>query len=322
MKKYSKDDWRVKLTLEFSGNPQEIGRAIARELDAPWSSVWDFKQRLLKGEVKYNDVLTKPKILVFDIETAPILGDVWSLWNNNVSLNQIRQDWFMLSWAAKWLGEEDIYSDYLLSELPHTEDFVPDDDLLIVKSLWKMLDEADIIIGHNLKKFDNKKFKARCLAHGLREPSSYRMVDTLEIAKKSFNLTSNKLDYLATLLGLPNKISHEGHQLWVKCMAGVPEAWETMVEYNEYDVELLEEVYLKIRHWFNGHPNVAVFYNDLLERCTVCGSEHLELTGNTVKSNLGEYEEVRCKNCTKLSRRGTNLLGKEKRGKLLRNIVR
>lgn len=318
--KYPKDGWHVKVTMEFKDNPEKIGRAVARDLGIPWASLWDFKQKLLKGQVKYEDVLTKPKIFLFDIETAPIIGDVWDLWNNNVSLNQIRQDWHMLSWAGKWLGSEVILSDAMINYVDYEEGST--DDSNIVTTLWHMLDQADIIIGHNLKRFDNKKFKARCLAWGLKEPSSYRMIDTLEIAKQSFNLTSNKLDYLATLLGLPNKITHEGHQLWVKCMAGVEEAWDTMVEYNEYDVELLEQVYLKIRHWAANHPNVAVFYNDLVERCTVCGSDDLEVTGNTVKANLAEYEEVRCNCCSKLSRRPSNLLTREKVKSLLRNIVR
>ena len=46
-----------------------------------------------------------PRVLLFDIETAPILGYVWSLWEQNVGLNQIHSDWYVLSWAAKWLGD-------------------------------------------------------------------------------------------------------------------------------------------------------------------------------------------------------------------------
>ena len=225
----------------------------------------------------------------------------------------------MLSWAAKWLGEDEIYSD----SLPNYAVFEanPEYDRYIIETLWKMLDEADIVIGHNLRKFDDRKFRARCLYHGLPEPSSYRMVDTLKIAKKSFALTSNKLDFLATLLKLPNKVSHEGHTLWVKCMAGDPNAWETMIEYNEYDVELLEEVYLKIRHWDDTHPNVAVYYNDKVRRCPTCGSDDLEEEG-TAKTNLSEFTEYRCNCCSKISRNGSNLLDKTKRSSLNRNIAR
>ena len=37
--------------------------------------------------------MKKPRILFFDIETAPMLGYMWSLWDQNLGLNQIKQDW-------------------------------------------------------------------------------------------------------------------------------------------------------------------------------------------------------------------------------------
>ena len=57
---------------------------------------------------------TEPKILLYDIETAPIQAYVWGLWDNNVALNQIETDWYILSWSAKWLGtpeNETMYED-------------------------------------------------------------------------------------------------------------------------------------------------------------------------------------------------------------------
>ena len=45
-------------------------------------------------------------ILFLDIETAPLLGYVWGLWKNNVGLNQIYRDSYVLNWAASWLGED------------------------------------------------------------------------------------------------------------------------------------------------------------------------------------------------------------------------
>lgn len=320
MKKKLNKSWKVEVLKAYWDKPEKIGRKVAKQYGVPWATMFDFKQRIIQGVIKYEDTVTKPKILLFDVETAPILSHVWSLWDQRVGLNQVMCDWYMLSWSAKWLGEEEVYHDRLYNHLSFEEN--PEDDYNIIVSLWEMLDQADIIIGHNLKKFDDKKFKARCLYHGLTEPSSYRRVDTLDIAKRAFKLTSNKLDYLATYLKVPNKVSHEGHGLWVKCMAGEQTAWDVMTEYNNYDVVLLEDVYLQIRHWSNNHPNVAVFYDDDYERCTLCGSVELENTGHLVFTNLASYEEVRCKCCSKLSRRSSNLLSKDKRSNLLRNYNR
>ncbi len=48
-----------------------------------------------------------PIVLLLDIETAPIIGHVWGLWENNVGLNQIESDWHLLSWSAKYLESKD-----------------------------------------------------------------------------------------------------------------------------------------------------------------------------------------------------------------------
>lgn len=313
------ENWKNLILREYHDKPEAIGRKVAREHGVKWATCWDFKQKIIQGDVTYEDSVTKPKILLFDIETSPIMAHVWGLWMNNVSLNQIQEDWYMLSWAGKWLGEDEIFSDCIFDhDLFETE---PENDKHILESLWQMLDEADIIIGHNVKKFDNKKTKARFLSHGMKPPSSYRIIDTLSIAKKEFALTSNKLDFLATFLGLPNKTSHEGHELWTKCMRGDPVAWGVMMEYNEWDVGLLELVYLKIRGWYQAHPNVAVYYNDLLVRCTTCGSSDVKETTSTVATNTGLFDELECGCCGKRSKDGFNNLPIAKRKARLTNIV-
>lgn len=323
MKKKLNKSWKINVLKEYWDKPDQIGRDVARKHGVAWSSMFDFKQLIKSGQLNYNDAITKPKILFVDIETAPTLAHIWSLWDQRVGLNQIIEDWYMLSWSAMWLDseEDDVMHDRLINYLPSDCIYHEHCDEDIIRSLWDLFDQADIIIGHNIKKFDDKKFKARCLFFGLNPPSSYRVVDTLDIAKQAFSLTSNKLDYLASYLGLPNKVAHEGHGLWVKCMIGDEEAWDTMTEYNNYDVVLLRDVYFKIRKWAKNHPNVALFYDDDLIRCTVCGSSEIKSTGNTVKTNLGEYKEVRCKCCGKLSRKATNILKKDKRESLLRNII-
>lgn len=312
-------NWKQEVLEKYHKNPQDIGRKLSREMDVPWATMWDFKQKLLNGEVVFGENIRKPRILLFDVETAPIIAHVWGLFKQNVSLNQIQQDWYMLSWSAKWLGEDLVYSDCLYNYPDFEED--PENDLRILETLYKMLDEADIVIGHNLKKFDIKKAKARFLKYGFDPLSSFQTVDTLDIAKQEFGLTSNRLDFLATFLDLPNKVSHEGHTLWTKCMAGDPEAWDKMLEYNEYDTVLLEDVYLRIRPWFRKHPNVALYYNDCKVRCTCCGSDDIEPTGGKTSTNLSQFTEYRCNNCGKVSRDGVNTLSKEKRQANLRNAL-
>ena len=85
---------------------------------------------------------SKPKIFVFDIETAPLEAYVWRLWRQNIShKNQLISDsWFMLTWAGKWLLEDEILSDKLT-----VKEVKKNNDKRIVKSLWDILDKSCLL---------------------------------------------------------------------------------------------------------------------------------------------------------------------------------
>lgn len=234
------------------------------------------------------------RILILDIETAPILGNVWRIWKENVGLNQIDRDWFILSFGAKWLGENGVIY-YDQSKAPNIED-----DKRLLGKLWKLLDEADIVVAHNGRKFDVRKINARLILNGFKPPSPYKVVDTLEIAKASFAFTSNRLEYLADKLNKTyRKQKHgeyPGFELWRAVLAGDMKAWAAMRQYNEYDVLSLEEVYLTLRPWDRRHPNVDV-YDDEHEgyACPYCGSYHVQKRG-FYHTNSGKFRRYQCMN--------------------------
>ena len=135
------------------------------------------------------------KTLILDIETAPKAAYVWGLWKQNVGLNQIIQDGYILNWAAKWLDEDYYYSDSLHFHDLWKED--PTDDSIIVNNLRDLLDEADFVVTHNGDRFDIPTIKGRMLIHGMKPFTPFLSIDTLKIAKRQFRLTSNKLDFIA-----------------------------------------------------------------------------------------------------------------------------
>lgn len=243
-----------------------------------------------------------PKILLFDCETSPILAYVWGLWDNNVSLDQIKEDWYLLSWSAKWLGDKKVMCDALPMHPKYKKG--RDNEKLILQSLWKLLDEADIVIAHNARKFDMAKLYAKFLEYGMPPPSPCRIIDTLVEAKKHFKLTSNKLDYIAELLGFGRKIRTD-FLLWVACMEGDLEAWDKMIRYNKRDTVLLEKVYLKMRPWMRTHPNLGVFLEGDKPACPICGGSHLQRRGY-VTTNLSRYQRFQCQDCGGWSRGRAN----------------
>jgi DNA polymerase elongation subunit (family B) len=253
------------------------------------------------------------KVLLFDIETAPKLVYVWGFFKANISPKQVLQHVHIMSYAAKWLGKDEIYY----------EDNRKDNDKKIVKSLVKLLDEADIVIAHNGKKFDLGTVKGRAVAHGITPPSPYKVVDTLLSARKEFNIDSNSLEYLAKYWKCTPKDSHKkfpGFELWLECLKGNEDAWEEMREYNIQDVETLEEIYIKMRPYISDHPNIAIYNESETPQCVACGSEDLHKRG-TMPLVSGVYQRYVCLDCGKWSRDKINVYPQSKRKSLLTNAV-
>lgn len=305
-------NWKSK-ALELALTTDMSQRAIARFLKVPKSTVNDYLRSLTKKEKK---VIKKPKVLVYDIETSPMKSAVWSLWQNNISLNHIQNDWYVLSYAAKWYGEKDIFYE----DQRHKDNFEDDHDLLL--GIWRLLDEADIVITHNGKRFDSKKLNSRFILNDIKPPSHYRHIDTLEVAKNNFAFTSNKLSYLTeSLCKTAKKSSHgkfPGFELWKECLKGNLEAWEEMEEYNKLDVVSLEELYSVLSPWSNKLPNFDVYHEEL-DNINLEGNLNLVPRGY-VYTNLGKYQRYECTETGKEYRGRTNLLSKEKRKTLKANI--
>src|SRR3990167_1796147 len=200
------------------------------------------------------------KILLLDIETSPNTVHVWGLFKQYVGINQIIDSSYVLCWAAKWYGKNEVYFDSIYTSKPK----------MMLKRIHKMLDEADAVVSYNGAKFDIPTLNKEFLLYGMLPPSPIKQIDLLRTARSQFRFPSNKLDYIAQALGLGKKTTHTGHQLWIDCMNKDPTAWAIMEEYNINDVFLLEQVYDKLKPWIKNHPHVGV-HNDTPLACPTCG---------------------------------------------------
>jgi len=232
---------------------------------------------------------TKLKVLVLDIETAPSRAYVWNFWKANIGKDQVISDWFMISWAAKWLNNPDVMSDVLTPSEAKDED-----DSRISASIHSLLDEADVVIAHNAKKFDLPKLNTRFLLNKLPKPSPYQTIDTLLVARKQFGFNSNSLDSICRQLNIDGKVDTGGMSLWTRCMAGDEYALKDMLQYNENDVIILEDVYDAIKGWIPNHPRL---YGDVLgDTCEVCGSKHIVENGE-YRTTVNKYKSYSCLSC-------------------------
>ena len=158
----------------------------------------------------YHKIITPPKILITDIETAQMLVKVWGLYKQRIDPRRIVKDWFILMWAAKWLRSNEILGDCVSPKEAKARN-----DKRILESIWKYLNEADIIVGHNINRFDIRKINARFFYHKILPPSQYQTVDTLKHSQKNFAFSSHKLDYITKYRKMPSKLE-TGIELWDK----------------------------------------------------------------------------------------------------------
>lgn len=228
------------------------------------------------------------RILLLDIETAPHLVTVWGLFQQNVAINQIISPGYTLSWAAKWYGEKEIFFDSVQKSSPRQ----------MVRKIHKMVAEADIVVHYNGTKFDMPTLNNEFLLFELGPPEPYKQIDLLRTARRRFRLASNKLDYVAQLLGLGAKTHHKGHELWLGCMNKDPASWKVMERYNKQDVRLLERVYDRLKPWIIGHPNMALEAGHV---CPHCGGEHLQARGFATTVTR-RYRRWHCTDCGTWSR--------------------
>lgn len=230
------------------------------------------------------------KVLTLDIETRPNLAYVWGLWDQNVGLNQIEEFGTVISWAAKWHGDRKVH----FASTHH------DGKASMIDKVYRLVDEADVVVGYNSKSFDMKHLNREFVLRGYPPPSHYVDIDLMQVVKQRFKFHSNKLQHVASELGLGSKLQHDGFDLWYKCIKGDHKAWETMKKYNKQDVVLTEKLYEKLLPWIKSHPHRGLYGGEVVN-CPRCGHDELVRRGYCT-TRTGRYRTVQCKKCKGYSR--------------------
>jgi len=225
-----------------------------------------------------------PRTLVIDIETGPNLAWVWGLWDQNVSLSQLEEASHVMCFAAKWTGERKVM---FWSE--HHNDRGE-----MVEAAWRLLDEADAVVGYNSRGFDVKHLHREFLLADMPPPAPHKDIDLLTVARSRFKFVSNKLDHVAAELGVGSKLKHQGFDMWRRCIDGDDRAWNTMKRYNIQDVRLTERVYDRLRPWIKNHPHPGLYGGDV-DGCPNCGG--VMVANGTTNTASRTYAQLRCSEC-------------------------
>jgi DNA polymerase elongation subunit (family B) len=230
-----------------------------------------------------------PRIAYIDIETAPILANVWTLHEANAIW--VERDTFLLCFAVMWDGFKTVKTFALPDYKTYQKDKHNDKEL--VGDLFRVLDSADIIVAHNGDAFDIKKINARLAVHGFPPPSPFKTIDTLKLARRTFKFDSNKLDNIGRYIGCGRKIQHSGADLWRECIKGSNKSWIVMRKYNAHDVKLLHSVYQRLKPWAKSH-DLRVYSG--AHGCPTCLSTNIQRRGVSI-ARTRRYQRYHCQSC-------------------------
>lgn len=258
------------------------------------------------------------KILCFDIETSPLVVFSWSKGDVTISDEMIIENFSVLSWSAKWVGAPT--NTVMYDDVRGQKNLR--DDKRILQGIWNLLDEADIVLSQNGKRFDVKKLNARFIKHGMKPPSKYGHIDTLLVSRKHFAFDSHKLgsmtDQLCTKFKKSGHKKFPGFSLWRECMNGNIEAFKEMEDYNKMDVLSLEELYVDHLRVWDDTLNFNVFHDEEMEYCSCGSTDFLLLKDKYVTTKVSRLQQYRCKSCGKLHTSRENLLTKDKKKALMK----
>ena len=232
---------------------------------------------------------TKRRRLFFDIETSPNIGLFWEAgYKKNIDYSNIVKERAIICICYKWEDEKTVY--YLTWDSKQC-------DKAMLQKFIEVANLSSEMVGHNGDKFDMAWIRTRCLFHKLQMFPNYTTIDTLKVARSKFRFNSNRLNYIASYLGIGQKIKTE-YSLWKDILLKKDKiAMAKMVKYCQKDVILLEKVFKLLRgHMDNKFHYGAAFGQDR-GSCPECGSDDL-VKNNTRYTTTGVKKiQYICKTC-------------------------
>lgn len=224
----------------------------------------------------------EPRILFLDIETDLMEAYTFGIRDQHLTHKQIKTPGGISCIGIKWLGERKVT---VLSRWEHGH-------IEMLRLVHEALCEADAVATFNGARFDLPKINGAFLVAGMRPPPPPTQIDIFKTTRK-MGFPSNKLDYIAPLLGIGAKVKHEGLDLWIKVLHGDEKAQAKMARYCAGDVRLTEDLYNRVRPFMDSHPYLGRAKSF---ECANCGSSHLQRRGYQ-RTRAFITERLQCQDC-------------------------
>ncbi len=237
-----------------------------------------------------------------DIETSPLQAWVWQTGKQFVGHKQLVKDhsrYGIICVAYCWNNNKPAQSiDWGYDQ---------QDTGRLIKEFDEIVKEADMVIGKNSDRFDNKMINSARMFAGLPGmPEWIKYTDDLEKQmRKYLRLPSQSLDYISHQLGLGGKIKME-FQDWINIVERNDGGWKSfhkMIKYNKKDVIDTRTLWYHLLEHFEPKFNMATFNDErLCCRHEDCGSINLKRNGTRYQGKT-RYQEYRCLDCDRYAGR-------------------
>lgn len=166
----------------------------------------------------------------------------------------------------------------------------------MLRRAWEAYDQADVLYGHNVGRFDTKNLNAEWLKMGLIPPSPVKILDTLTEARKTFGFESNTLASLTERLGVATKTDKYNVEMARNACAGVKADQRRLRAYNVGDIHASREFVDRLRGWIPSHPHDLIGRTDDRPTCNQCWGDNLTPNGIKLAQQI-TYRLFRCQDC-------------------------
>ena len=256
-------------------------------------------------------IVKTPRTLFWDLESSLLEGYFFRIWQENIPMRRIKKQAHLLS-ASFAYNDEPVQGYRLTPEQVKTGD-----DFDVVCKVVEAVNNCDLMITFNGKRFDVKLLNTRALFWGLPPVKAPKHIDLFEQSKRVFKFPSNSMQNVSVYLGEKGKLETSGSSLWERCAE-----WENyeecekalieMVTYGNQDIEATRDLYKRFQGWMKGVPNLGVITNEVTEnktlRCIHCGSDDVFPLEQKTYTSVSSFDLYRCGNesCRGISRVTSN----------------
>ena len=235
----------VKLTYRREDSKSKAQNQLASIFGVTTRTVRNWAKDLgLTGD---NTTTDSFRVMIYDIETSRVNAKVWWTGKQYVGHKNLTSEPKMISVSWKWLGEDKIHA--LTWDKDHC-------DKKMIEEFMVEYNSADMIVGQNNDRFDNRWLNARAMKHGIHFNTFIKSFDIMKQTKRLFRLPSYSMDYITKFLNVENKQTHEGIKMWDMIQEGTKaqqkEYLQKMVDYNVGDIVSTEAMYITLRKYM-GH---------------------------------------------------------------------